>query len=553
MAMNPYPSSPVLSLNLGSPRRQVLLLLPLGVLLAGLVILAWATAGPAAAQDAGAKPLQTGGPTTLTITPSAPTRAYGRTVDVSYSVDGGDTAAGVVSGALLRPTRYTGIYTGWNLYLDGDVNGDEPWTFGVLSRYLVPKYATAGASAEREGLPGPVTGLTVTASGEDSVTVSWSAPASGGTPDGYIVHLRPEGGKQGSGTTKRPEAARTTVSFGNLESGQTYKVWVRAQNEAGKGERTHASITLPAVLPGPVAGLELTATADSVTVSWSAPESGGAPDGYIVHIRPEDGGKGSGKTKTPRARKTRVTFGNLEAGQTYRVWVRAQNEAGKGERVHASIILPESEQDEKLSEEPEEQEPEEREPEEPPPTDDGGGQERGEDHAVEPALISNFGQERRLSDWSTNNFVLTQGFTTGNAGATLEGIKVSIRETLHASHVETVRAELWSSAEGGEPESKLVDLVVPGVMERGAVAFTAPANTALSANTAYHFVLYTTGRVDLRVVATYSEDEDAGGEEGWSIADVTHDVKAQTPDGGEWVEVTDSGVMLMRVKGQPVR
>ena len=189
-------------------------------------------------------------------------------------------------------------------------------------------------------LPGPVTGLTVAASTEDSVNVSWSTPETGGAPDGYIVHLRPEGGKHGSGTTKRPGADRTTVIFDNLESGRSYQIWVRAQNEAGKGERVNASIPLPAVLPGPATGLGLTAMADTVTVSWQAPESGGAPDGYIVHIKPEDGGKG--KTKTPRAKKTSVTFKNLESGNTYEVWVRAQNEAGKGERVHATITLPEA-------------------------------------------------------------------------------------------------------------------------------------------------------------------------------------------------------------------
>ena len=190
-------------------------------------------------------------------------------------------------------------------------------------------------------LPGPVVGLELTAT-HDSVGVSWSAPESGDAPDGYIVHLRPEGGSEGSGRTKTPRAGKTAVTFDNLESGQTYRVWVRAENEAGKGERVKASVTLPAVLPGPVTGLEVTATGDGVTVSWSAPETGGAPDGYIVHIRPEGGAEGSGRTRTPKAKRTSVTFESLEASQTYQVWVRAQNEAGKGERVHATITLPEA-------------------------------------------------------------------------------------------------------------------------------------------------------------------------------------------------------------------
>ena len=166
-------------------------------------------------------------------------------------------------------------------------------------------------------------------------------------------------------------------------------------------------------------------------------------------------------------------------------------------------------------------------------------------------LVGNFGQDRRLSDWSTNNFVVTQEFTTGSAATTLTSIEASIRESLNVSHIATVRAEVWSAAEGGEPGSKLVDLIVPDTMDEGDVAFTAPQNTVLSANTDYHFVLYTTGRVDLRVVATFSEDEDEGGRDGWSISNGTYHIAAQTPDGGDWGdEVTVSGVMLMRVNGQ---
>ena len=170
---------------------------------------------------------------------------------------------------------------------------------------------------------------------------------------------------------------------------------------------------------------------------------------------------------------------------------------------------------------------------------------------VRTVLVTNFGQGRRLSDWSTNNFVVTQEFTTGNAATTLLSIETSIRETLNVSHIATVRAELWSAAGGGEPGTKLADLIVPGTMDKGEVAFAAPQDTVLSANTDYHFVLYTTGRVDLRVVATFSEDEDDGGEDGWSISNGTYHIAAQTPDGGDWRdEVTVSGVMLMRVNGQ---
>ncbi len=144
----------------------------------------------------------------------------------------------------------------------------------------------------------------------------------------------------------------TVVQVSNTidpSTGSATAITVTAQDSAGNSVKDEFDVTVPAAeqqqqqaveLLGSVVGLELTATAeDSATVSWSAPETGGAPDGYIVHISPEYGGKD--RTKTPKAKKTQVKFNNLQSGQTYAVRVRAQNEAGKGERVHATVILPE--------------------------------------------------------------------------------------------------------------------------------------------------------------------------------------------------------------------
>ena len=102
-------------------------------------------------------------------------------------------------------------------------------------------------------------------------------------------------------------------------------------------------------IPGPVDDLLLSATTDSVNVSWQPPASGGAPNRYVVHLTPDGGGKG--ETKRPKANKLSVTFRNLESDKTYKVWVRAQNKAGKGERVHASITLPSPQLEERQLEE----------------------------------------------------------------------------------------------------------------------------------------------------------------------------------------------------------
>ena len=38
---------------------------------------------------------------------------------------------------LKMPTGYSGIYANWNLNLDGQAGGDNPWNFGTTSQYPV--------------------------------------------------------------------------------------------------------------------------------------------------------------------------------------------------------------------------------------------------------------------------------------------------------------------------------------------------------------------------------------------------------------------------------
>lgn len=220
--------------------------------------------------------------------------------------------------------------------------------------------------------PGTPTAVSVSVIDHDSLRVSWAAAASGGTPTGYDLRYKTAGGD--SWTTVSNVTSPHVLD--GLTPNTVYKVKVRAKNSAGSSgwsdkskattqaqqptqTPTPTSTPTPTPtptptatvtptpepetqtnveIPGPVDGVLLSATADSVNVSWQPPVSGGAPNGYIVHLKPENSDKG--KTKRPKANKTSVAFQNLESGRTYNVWVRARNEAGKGERVHGSITLP---------------------------------------------------------------------------------------------------------------------------------------------------------------------------------------------------------------------
>jgi hypothetical protein len=155
---------------------------------------------------------------------------------------------------LQAPIGYTGIYQNWNVDLDGDGRADDPWSFGTSSDYPTLTGVGEGSNQREQkkqkrqpratgAAPGPVTALELDAT-SNSVAVSWQPPEAGGAPKRYIVHLRPENGKPGSGETKNPKAKKTKVAFVNLKPGTTYKVWVRAQNQAGKGDRVSGTITL---------------------------------------------------------------------------------------------------------------------------------------------------------------------------------------------------------------------------------------------------------------------------------------------------------------------
>ena len=78
----------------------------------------------------------------VTNNSSAITDSYCDTESTGQSDCDGNVASGVAASAagyttaqLQAPTGYAGIYANWNLDLDGDGNGDNPWDFGSPTDY----------------------------------------------------------------------------------------------------------------------------------------------------------------------------------------------------------------------------------------------------------------------------------------------------------------------------------------------------------------------------------------------------------------------------------
>ena len=111
---------------------------------------------------------------------------FGGTTTASYwdtETSGRTTSAGgegKTTSELQSPTGYTGIYADWNVDLNGDGTGDDPWDFGTSRQHPALKGLTderrrPGAPTIVAVAPQPPSGL---------LGVAWTAPSSDG---GWVI------------------------------------------------------------------------------------------------------------------------------------------------------------------------------------------------------------------------------------------------------------------------------------------------------------------------------------------------------------------------------
>ena len=170
----------------------------------------------------------------------------------------------------------------------------------------------------------------------DTVTLTWTAPTTGGTVTGYQVARKQGSGDwhivaadTGSAVTFYEDGAVTAAT------GYTYRVHALNQGEAGvwSNEETVTTAAAPTV-PGQPTALSVAPGMDSqLHLSWSAPsDTGGGITGYRIERSPDE---------TPRDWTDVVTDtdsagltwdeDNLLADTVYRYRVSARNSAGESD------------------------------------------------------------------------------------------------------------------------------------------------------------------------------------------------------------------------------
>jgi Fibronectin type III domain len=174
--------------------------------------------------------------------------------------------------------------------------------------------------------PAAPTGVTA-APGDGQVTVSWTAPADGGSPiTGYTVTSDPD--TQVCTTTTELSCVVT-----GLTNGTAYTFTVVATNTVGDSDASDPSdLVTPSAPTAPAAPTGVTAAEGDgkVTVSWTAPADGGSSiTGYTVTSDPGD------KTCTTDGDLSCVVTG-LDNGTAYTFTVIATNTVGDSDPSDAS-------------------------------------------------------------------------------------------------------------------------------------------------------------------------------------------------------------------------
>ncbi len=153
-------------------------------------------------------------------------------------------------------------------------------------------------------------------------------------------------------------------------------------------------------------------------------------------------------------------------------------------------------------------------------------------------LVSNAGQG--LTGDRSHSQDRSLPFTTGAAGATLSSVEIISND----AEGDDVAVSVCTVDGSNHPTSSCTALTAPSSFAAGTLVFTDPSNTTLTANTTYSLLVTSPGGEILRMGITSSDDEDAGGAMGWSIADV-YDLKSS----GAWQAYVGTRTLRIAIKG----
>ena len=294
-----------------------------------------AAATPAGAPASAAAPAVTRGNAQVTVTWVAP--ANGGSAITGYTVA---TYAGgtLVTGKTCTPSPATAL----TCTVTGLTNGTE-YTFIVKATNALGSADSAASAAVTPATTPTAPAAPTVVKGDAKVTVTWVAPANGGSAILSYTVSTYAGGTLVSGKTCSPSPATgLTCDVTGLTNGTAYTFKVKATNDVGPGSDSAASAAAtPLGAPAAPAAPTVTRGNAQVTVTWVAPATNGsAITGYTVATY-VGGTLVAGKTCTPNpVTALTCTVTGLTNGTEYTFKVKATNAIGSTESAASAAIIP---------------------------------------------------------------------------------------------------------------------------------------------------------------------------------------------------------------------
>ena len=262
-----------------------------------------------------------------TIAGAATVTVNGVADAVTWSTPG--TASTTPTGALA-----TAAFAGDTVTFSASTGFTNPALGAAASNVAVVNHSTVTPAPN--AVPGQVTGLTLSAT-SSNISASWNAPTSGAAVTAYEQQYRAVGSATWNTHTRNVTGNSTDLEayfYIGISPDTDYEVVITAIAAGVEGApsatvTTH-TLAIPAP-PGPTTALTAgSITSTSVFLSWTAPTSGGAPDGYQVEDRTPPG---SGAWVDPFGIGGAVscTKTGLSPSTTYEFHVFAYNAGGSGD------------------------------------------------------------------------------------------------------------------------------------------------------------------------------------------------------------------------------
>jgi hypothetical protein len=277
-----------------------------------------------------ATPVQLQPNTTYIASYTAPNGHYMATNDYFYRPPSpGPNGGSSYDSPPLHAVRNEGT-TGNGVYAYGASSTFPTNTFGAANYWVDVMFTPLPP-------PGQVTGLSASAAGKTSASVSWTAPSSGGPPTSYKITPYIGSTAQTPKTiTGSPPA--TSASVTGLTSGTTYTFTVQAVNPNGSGPVSDPSnevTPVTAVAPTAPTGVAAQPASQSARVTWTTPDSDGDSAITRYTVTPYIGSTAQPPVQAG-ASATSATVTGLTNGTSYTFKVAASNGVGDSPASAAS-------------------------------------------------------------------------------------------------------------------------------------------------------------------------------------------------------------------------